>query len=399
MRTRQAFGPSSSARLKGTSRSCRPGGGTNVPPRRAWSRKALPCLALSPTILPSMSRSSFARVLVLFTAFLLGALSPLRARAADPLDLKAVPDPLKPWTAWALDGKGEARCPTFNAKGDLSRCIWPARLQLDLDEHGGHFAQAWHADAKEWAPLPGDAKRWPSAVNVDGKRAIVIDQSGAPYVQLSAGEHAVTGSFIWDSLPESLHVPPETGLLTLRLRGAAIASPERDTQGTVWLQKAATNEEGDKLEFVVHRKVTDDIPLLLATRIELHVAGKNREELVGKVLPGGFIPLSLESPLPARLEPDGHLRVQVRPGVFVLTLTARSEGTVRTLTRPGTRRPLARRRRGVGVRGQERLPRRDRGRCALHRSAADNLARRLEAPPRVPHEDRRGAEPRRNAPR
>jgi hypothetical protein len=40
-------------------------------------------------------------------------------------------------------------------------------------------------------------------------------------------------------------------------------------------------------------------------------------------LPDGFVPLSLDSPLPARLGRDGVLHVQVRPGRFELTLKAR----------------------------------------------------------------------------
>jgi hypothetical protein len=260
--------------------------------------------------------------------------APHRARAADPIDPKAVPDPLKPWVGWALDGKDDRLCPSFLGHGDLSRCAWPASLELSLDEHGGRFTQKWHMDARKWAPLPGDEKRWPSDVKLDGAAAIVVVQSGGPAASLSPGDHTIQGSFTWDTMPESLHVPPETGLLSLTLRGALVAAPNRDAQGTVWLQKAAKNEEGNALELVVHRKIQDGVPMILTTRVELRVAGKNREELLGKPLPSGFVPLSLDSPLPARLEPDGHLRVQVRPGVFVLELAARSADAVTKITRP-----------------------------------------------------------------
>ncbi len=267
-------------------------------------------------------------------AFVLALFAPRRARAADPLDPKAVPEPLKPWTAWVLEGHDDALCVTLLEHADTTRCLWPARIELALAEHGGRFTQAWHVDAKSWAPLPGDAKRWPTDVSVDGKRAVVVENGGAPRVLLERGDHTVTGSFAWDSLPESLHVPAETGLLGLTLRGARVASPNRDAQGTVWLQKAATNEEGDALTIVVHRKITDDIPLEMTTRLELHVAGKSREELLGKALPPGFVPMALGGDLPARLEPDTRVRVQVRPGVFAIELRARAEGPVHALTRP-----------------------------------------------------------------
>src|SRR5262245_34108879 len=85
------------------------------------------------------------------------------ARAAEPLDPKNVPEPLKPWTAWVLDGKEDALCPTLQGQADVVRCAWPARLDLVLDEHGGHFSQSWHLDTKGGSrravPLPGDEKR------------------------------------------------------------------------------------------------------------------------------------------------------------------------------------------------------------------------------------------------
>jgi hypothetical protein len=287
-----------------------------------------------------MLRTPLWRLLFLVAACLVAiSATPHLARAADPLDPSAVPGPLKPWTDWVLDDKDDRGCPVFLAHADISRCVWPARVDLDLDEHDGRFTQQWHVDAKRWVAVPGDEKRWPDHVAVDGHPAVVVLRDSAPGVQLSRGDHMVSGTFSWDSLPESLAVPPESGLLSLRVRGKPVASPVRDAAGTVWLQKAAANEEGDALEFVVHRKVTDDIPLVLVTRIELHVSGKNREELLGRALPDDFVPTALDSPLPARLEAEGRLRVQLRPGVYTLELSARSTRLPKSLSRPDPRGP------------------------------------------------------------
>lgn len=246
-----------------------------------------------------------------------------------------VPEPLKPWTSWALHGKEEALCPTLqDADAGAARCAWPARLELVLDEKHGTWKQSWHLDAKSAVPLPGDDKRWPLDVTVDGKRAVVVPQSGVPHVELEPGDHVVAGTFAWDSLPESIQVPPETALLRLTLRGARIDEPNRDANGTVWLQKTLTAEEGERLDFVVHRKVVDEVPLLLTTRITLNVAGRNREVLLGKMLPPGFVPMSIDSQLPARVEPDTRLRVQARPGTWTIEVVARSEGPVTELARP-----------------------------------------------------------------
>lgn len=254
------------------------------------------------------------------------------ASAAEPLDPKNVPDPLKPWVEWSTAGAHP--CPGMHGQKDATRCAWPSRLELGVDEKGGRFTQRWHVDAGAWVPLPGDEKRWPLDVKVDGAKAVVVTQAGVPSVRLEKGDHAIAGSFAWDSPPESLRVPPETGLLALTLRGATVAAPLRDAQGAVFLQKTTAQEEGEKLEILAHRKVTDDIPLTLTTHVELDVAGKSREVLLGKALPPGFVPMSLESQLPARVEEGGRLRVQVRPGRFSIDLVARGEGAQTKLERP-----------------------------------------------------------------
>ncbi len=277
---------------------------------------------------PTKLVTLFATLSVLLVAF------PLRVLGAEaPLDPKAIPDPLKPWTAWALHGKG-ALCPTLHGIGGAAQCVWPARLDLVLDEKRGTFRQIWHTDARRSVPLPGDDKRWPLGVTIDGKRAVVVPNDGVPSVELDAGDHVVAGVFAWDSLPESIQVPPATALLDLSLRGKRIEQPNRDERGTVWLQKTVTAEEGERLEFVVHRRVVDEVPLLLTTRVVLNVAGRNREVLLGKMLPPGFSPLALESQLPARVEPDTRLRVQVRPGTWTIELVARSDGPVHEIKRP-----------------------------------------------------------------
>ncbi len=255
------------------------------------------------------------------------------ASAAGPLLRNDVPSPLKPWTDWALWNTEASLCPFFQGNGDNRRCAWPTKLALALDDRGGQFTQSWRIHVKGWVPLPGNDKRWPQAVRVDGAPAPVALHENRPSVFLTPGVHAITGGFVWNPLPESLTIPEETGLLALTVRGKPVEFPNRD-EAQVWLQKAAEPEEGEKLEVVVHRKVTDEIPLLLATHIELSVAGKSREVVLGKSLPVGFFPMVLAGPLPVRLEPDSRLRVQVRPGTWSIELVARSEGPVKQLGRP-----------------------------------------------------------------
>jgi hypothetical protein len=156
---------------------------------------------------------------------------------------------------------------------------------------------------------------------------VVVARNGLPAIELDAGRHVLTGSFRWPALPEFLRIPAETGLVSLEVRGKKIPFPNRDLSGQLWLQKRADEREGEsRLDVTVHRRVVDEVPLQLDSRIELKVSGKSREVLLGQALPERFTPMSLDSPLPARLESDGRLRVQVRPGTWPLRLLARRQG-------------------------------------------------------------------------
>jgi len=140
-----------------------------------------------------------------------------------------------------------------------------------FDVKGGKFTQRFKVYGRDaWLPLPGELKRWPQHVQVDGRAAVVVsDGSGKPTVLLSAGEHAVGGDFEWDSIPEALTIPVDTGLLSLSVKGNAVSIPNRDTEGRVFLQREATREETDRDELDVHRLVTDEIPLTLVTQLTL----------------------------------------------------------------------------------------------------------------------------------
>lgn len=252
-----------------------------------------------------------------------------------------IPEPLRAWAGWVLHGHEKAVCPFLpaapHAGNDAQtepprQCLWPSRLSLDLRDAGGRFTQEWLVFTEAWVPLPGDGKTWPQEVRVDGKPSVVSPVAGQPSVRLGAGRRTVTGSFEWPALPPMLRVPPETGLLSLTTRGHAVPFPVRDAEGRVWLQKqAGAGDEESRLDLTVHRHIDDTVPLVLTTRLELRVSGRSREERLGGALPAGFVPMLLAGPLPARLDPDGHLVVQARPGSWLLTLTARHEGPVREI--------------------------------------------------------------------
>src|SRR5690348_2539630 len=117
-----------------------------------------------------------------------------------------IPRALEDWRAWALKGREFLRCPfiaTLEPSAELAhRCVWPERLQLEADAHGGRFAQRWEVFSESWVALPGDASRWPQDVMVDGRPAAVVARGSTPYVRLNTGTHALSGRWSWDVRPE-----------------------------------------------------------------------------------------------------------------------------------------------------------------------------------------------------
>ncbi|MDE0421574.1 MAG: hypothetical protein OXK76_11910 [Gammaproteobacteria bacterium] len=250
-----------------------------------------------------------------------------------------IPTDLEDWRDWVLHGEEYRACPflynsTATERNDFI-CAWPGQLDLSVTAAGGRFHQVWTVYAKEqWIPLPGDGEVWPRAVATTGGDVSVVLRDGVPAILLSPGRHDVRGSFAWDERPATLAVPRESGLLSLTVDGQRITLPRSSDQG-VWLGQGEEVEKAqDTLVTKVYRRLDDDVPTRLLTVFEIDVAGTVREERIGPVLPEGFVPLSLASELPVQLSPDGEVRVQVRPGTWLITLGARAPDVVESVTLP-----------------------------------------------------------------
>jgi hypothetical protein len=258
------------------------------------------------------------------------------------MPVNRVPAPLAPWVDWVLHDTAEVRCPLVYNQTGQRRCAWPSVLILQVGEQAGEFTQRWTVDAESWLTLPGDLRAWPQEVRLDGYPTIVLERDGRPVLKAGTGEHTVSGRFYWPRLPDSLAVPPDTALLSLQVAGQAVPNPRFEEQGRLGFQAQAPRADPrDHLAVQVFRRLQDDIPLQLTTRLSLTVAGQAREELLGRALPDGFVPLSLTSPLPARLEADGRLRVQLKPGTWLIEFNARHEGTLDQVSPPAPQGPWA----------------------------------------------------------
>ncbi|MBO9663163.1 hypothetical protein [Dokdonella sp.] len=239
-----------------------------------------------------------------------------------------VPASLEPWRAWVLKQQEFRACPLIAGKAgnDASDflCAWPGVLNVAVDAGGASLAQHWRVDAEAWVPLPGDDEHWPQQVTLDGQAAPVVEREGAPMLRLAAGSHELRARIPWRERPQSLRVPQRAGLVALTIDGKAVVPVQRDGD-ELTLGRASTGApEADSLDLRVYRRLGDGVPAELRTVIQIYASGQAREEIIGPVLPDGFVPLALNGEWPARLDADGRLRVRVQPGTDTLTLDARA---------------------------------------------------------------------------
>ena len=334
-------------------------------------------LTLSPPLsLPPPRQLSILLVLLLL---LLGGLFPADASQASPLPRAQVPPPLADWTDWVLWDEPTHTCPRLEADPRGRPCAWPSRLELDLDGSGGRFTLevAVFASRPIPVPLPGDGETWPQELRIQGgegqasqfqdqrlelaggARSVedhkdrplsvvsagehpvpgegfkdqplpVVSRDNLPVVWLPAGRYRLEGGFRWERLPAALTLPPQVALLALRVMGRDLAFPVLNEQGQVWLSDQAPAPTTpslaapeDHLLVQVFRRLEEGVPLRLTSRLVIEVAGRPREIVLPATLPPDVIPMALVSPLPARLEADGRLVLQARPGRWELTLQAR----------------------------------------------------------------------------
>lgn len=257
--------------------------------------------------------------------FLIFLLLFCRPYPAPAFDTQTLPEALKPWVSWVLADQQQFDCPFFHGNFQQKHCSWPGPLQLELQDENGSFSGEWTLYQADWIVLPGDNRHWPQQVSINQKPAAVMEHQDKPAIWAPAGRYQVTGRFTWDKLPESLAVAQHSGVIQLLLNGQSVAYPRMD-QGAIWLHGPAAvsaDAQEDSQDLQVFRQVVDDNPLQVNTRLELNISGTAREISLPHALLPDFIPVRLDSPLPARLEADGRLLLQVRPGHWRITLQAR----------------------------------------------------------------------------
>ncbi|MGK0290229.1 MAG: hypothetical protein ACI86H_001684 [bacterium] len=270
---------------------------------------------------------------ILFIFFLHSVLT-LNAFAS--ISTQGVPPELKKWIPWVLKGHENKQCPK-NFQQRRFHCVWSSPLKLNVNQKGGTFSQTIEVLTKNYVALLGNEDSWPLEIKANGKPIPVTKRNSVPTVLLKKGTYRITGKFIWSDLPESIVIPRHTSIIQLNLQGKKVTFPELDSNQTLWLKrKIQVSKKTDqvpenRIEMKVFRHISDQIPLKITTNIQLKVSGDAREVKLGKPLLKGVIPLSISSRLPTRLDSNGELRVQIRPGNWQIWIQSRSTTPVFSL--------------------------------------------------------------------
>ncbi|MBE1160483.1 hypothetical protein IGX34_08780 [Dyella sp. 7MK23] len=254
---------------------------------------------------------------------------------ALPVMAQEVPAALHDWQDWVLHDVPEHACPFLanrNPGVGNNQCIWASRLALQADKDGGHFSLGVHVDAAGWVGIPGDEHAWPQQVQVNDKAMPVLAHESQPALWLEPGDYTVRGNLPWDTRPARLRVPMSIGLVALSLDGQAVDHVERSGDQLTLGEAAAAQRQADALSIRVYRHLADGMPAMLDTQLQLNVTGSSREQVLGPALPKGFVATALNSDLPAQLDADGKLRVQLRPGQWNVQLSARSVDTLQQVS-------------------------------------------------------------------
>lgn len=236
---------------------------------------------------------------------------------------RELPPELVAWQDWVLWDEAHRDCPTPYNDPKKHLCYWPSDFELFADGKGAQFRLTVSVFNQSWIALPGSAEHWPLLVRLNGEARAVVLKNNHPAVQLPKGIHTLSGSFIWEEMPQKLNLPRTYGVVELRVDGKPVAIPNWDASGQLWLKRTRTEEsDRDTLSVKVYRVIRDGIPMWLETEVELSVSGKSREETLGHVLPQGWILAQVESGLPVAVDEEGRMKAQIRAGKWTVQLKA-----------------------------------------------------------------------------
>ncbi len=229
------------------------------------------------------------------------------------------------WKGWVEARHKDIDCPWLMSTEGKRVCEWPGTLELTQQKSGMNFDFEVEAFSEQaLIPLPGDNKQWPTNVTLNGEKASVVQKDNKPYLSVTKGKHRIKGEFLWSRQPASLIIPAQIALVTLMENDKLVPVNRRDNR-LFFRDQNNTKEEQkrESLNVEVYRLLSDGVPVMLETRLMLSISGRSREIHLGKLELANTEVIDISSALPARVEADGSMRIQVRAGEYAIVVKSR----------------------------------------------------------------------------
>ena len=239
-----------------------------------------------------------------------------------------IPPSLEEWKDWVLADHPRVECPINDTNHRRLGCVWISELAISAESTGKiQFKINGVAYANGPIGLPYGSE-FPHSVRLNGRTALVgsVNRQKIPAVHLTKGRFVLEGRLDFDKLPRTINVPNIAATLSLDLDGKSVPTP-RVENSRLWLQTVdRVNADQDRLSVDVYRKLVDNIPQTLETRIRLTVDGRDRVVYLGDPMPDGMKLVEIDSAVPVQVDTVGEVLVQVSRGEHWITFRSIREG-------------------------------------------------------------------------
>ena len=232
------------------------------------------------------------------------------------------------WTDWLLEAEPQKLCI------DETRCQWMGELQLELAPDQASFSLKGRIDSRGWVSLLGNEGVWPINVQANGKHIPVIERNGIPQVHLEAGGYLLTGTMIWSKIPNHINLPTEIAIISVQENGKS-RDFLLDEKHRLLLQ-ANNKEDLQDYQITVLRKLTDNIPLALETRLIVRVSSKPQVCNFGLMQSEQIKLHNIISSSTTWFDEQGNLMVQLPVGEHQITINNSIDASVSTIELPPT---------------------------------------------------------------
>lgn len=232
-------------------------------------------------------------------------------------DENNIPDKILDWIPWVEKDNLKKDCP--------DSCIFFPQLKIKENNniYVFDFKGVSYSD-NGWVVLPysdNDNSFWPLSVLVNGEAAIIVNKDKKPYVKVPKDNVQILIFYNKESLKLQKQITlPFIPISYFNTTNSFINLNKNQLLiGKEFLEKNITNTE----TIQVFRKLSDNVPLILTTKIKLDYSGSPKIIDLGKVLPEGFKLIKTKSDLKITYKNNNYL-AQVSSGTHFIDIDAYS---------------------------------------------------------------------------